>query len=105
MKKTAEARLFNNVNIDLAWKWRVYVETRDQIDSFNGPQAYRIRDHVLRSKNQHFYSNLKTARPQVRNPFSLTDDLAKRIESDRRLDAEVLAQMPRSNQSQHGARS
>ena len=91
MKKTAECKLFNNVNIDLAWKWRCYVETRDQIDAFNGPQAYRIHDHVLRSKNQHFYSNLKSSRPQVRNPYNLTDDLGRRIEGEQKLDSSALA--------------
>jgi hypothetical protein len=69
-KPVAQARLFNEVQNDFMWKQRCEAEERQLLESFAGPKAHVINAQVQLSKNQHFYTNQATSKPQVPNPFN-----------------------------------
>lgn len=64
------ARCFNEVQTDFMWRQRCDMEESQLLDSFAGPKAHKIHDQIIMSKNQHFYANQATSKPQVANPFS-----------------------------------
>ena len=57
MKPTPQCKLHNNVQSDRQWQRRCAQEQTHLIDSYAGPKAYRIQDHIITSKQQHFYTN------------------------------------------------
>lgn len=93
MKPIPQSRTFNNVQLDIMWRQRISKESLSLIDSFSGSKAQEINKQIALQKQQHFYTNQVSSKPQVANPFNTT------ATGPQTLNEEVLSQLSKPSRA------